>query len=189
MYREKLAISGAEPVLLAEAKGHTKVEIPDDDALITSAISASRRWAEDYTKRKYVVHQIKLTLDEAELCNPLILEPISEIASVATFTGFDPDNTTTTVFVLDADFRIQNNTLIIESDGIINGTTVREFGAFEIDYTTKLNTIDLFNVKQAILFIIAHWYENREEASIDIVLRNVPAGAKACLASEKKWVF
>ena len=104
-----------------------------------------------------MVHQFKVTLDESELCNPLKLEAITEIASVATFTGFDPDNTTTTVFVLDTDYRIQNNTLIIITGGAISGTSVREFGAFEIDYLTKLNTIDLFNVKQAILFIIAHW--------------------------------
>jgi uncharacterized phiE125 gp8 family phage protein len=52
-----------EPVSLAEAKGHLRVDFNDDDALITALISAARQAAEALTGRQLVTARWKLVQD------------------------------------------------------------------------------------------------------------------------------
>jgi len=56
-----------EPVSLDEAKAHLRVEIGDDDALITRLIAAARAAAEDFTGRAFVTQTWRLTLDRPPL--------------------------------------------------------------------------------------------------------------------------
>jgi len=53
----------AEPVSLAEAKLHLRVDFPDEDALIASLIAAARQAAETITGRQLVTARWKLVLD------------------------------------------------------------------------------------------------------------------------------
>ena len=52
-----------EPVSLAEAKLHLRVDFTDDDALITALITAARTAAETITGRQLVTARWKLVLD------------------------------------------------------------------------------------------------------------------------------
>jgi uncharacterized phiE125 gp8 family phage protein len=52
-----------EPVSLAEAKLHVRVDITDDDALISALITAARQAAESLTGRQIVTARWKLVLD------------------------------------------------------------------------------------------------------------------------------
>lgn len=52
-----------EPVSLAEARLHLRVDFPDDDALIVSLIAAARMAAETLTGRQLVTARWKLVLD------------------------------------------------------------------------------------------------------------------------------
>ena len=54
---------GAEPVTLAEAKLHLRIDSSDDDNLISALITTARRWAEDYCDRTFVASQYILSLD------------------------------------------------------------------------------------------------------------------------------
>ena len=52
-----------EPVSLAEAKLHLRVDFPDDDALIVAIIAAARQHAEMLTRRQFITARWKLVLD------------------------------------------------------------------------------------------------------------------------------
>lgn len=53
----------SEPVTLAEAKAHLRVEIADDDLLIGSMITAAREAAEHITQRSLMLQTWELALD------------------------------------------------------------------------------------------------------------------------------
>lgn len=185
MYCEELSVTGPEPVLLADAKLHARVEITADDTLIDEMIKAARIWAEDWTNRRYVIHQFEITFDLEEICQPLEVETISEITSVDSFQRFDTADIETSVPV--ADFRIQNNLLILDVTAF-NAFDAREFGAYELTYTVGPPTVLRDSVREAIKLIVTHLYENRESASIDVNLREIPLGAKALLNNDRVYI-
>ena len=51
------------PVTLAEAKLHLRIDSADDDTLITNLITAATRWAEDYCDRTFCHTQWTMRLD------------------------------------------------------------------------------------------------------------------------------
>lgn len=53
-----------EPITLAEAKLHLRVDVTDDDALITSLISAARMAAETICRRAFVTQSWKVVIDQ-----------------------------------------------------------------------------------------------------------------------------
>jgi Phage gp6-like head-tail connector protein len=52
-----------EPVTLVDAKLHARIEFPDDDALVTSLITAARRYCETAIRAALVTQTWKLMLD------------------------------------------------------------------------------------------------------------------------------
>lgn len=59
-----IARPAVEPVTLAEAKTHLRVDLADDDLLIGALITAARQHAETITRRALVTQQWKMTLDQ-----------------------------------------------------------------------------------------------------------------------------
>lgn len=53
----------SNPVTLAEAKLHLRIDSSDDDALIGNLITAATRWAEDYCDRTFTHTQWTMRLD------------------------------------------------------------------------------------------------------------------------------
>ncbi|MGB9826601.1 MAG: head-tail connector protein [Desulfofundulus sp.] len=53
----------AEPISLAEAKAHLRVDIIDDDNLITALITAAREYCEGFQNRAYITQTWQLWLD------------------------------------------------------------------------------------------------------------------------------
>jgi Phage gp6-like head-tail connector protein len=54
---------GTEPVTLAEAKLHLRIDNTDDDDLISALITTARKWAEDYCDRTFVESTYTMMLD------------------------------------------------------------------------------------------------------------------------------
>ncbi len=87
----------AEPVTLAQAKLHLRVDIDDDDDLIDALITSAREMCEDYTERAFAASTWELCLD----CWPSgpIYLPRSPALKVLSITYID---TAGTVQTLDA---------------------------------------------------------------------------------------
>lgn len=72
----------AEPITLAEAKAHLRVDSTDEDALITALIVAARQGAETATGRALLPQTWELALDEFATEVRLSRAPVSAVDSV-----------------------------------------------------------------------------------------------------------
>lgn len=86
----------SEPVSLAEAKAHLRVDGTDEDTLISSLLAAAREYAETFTRRQLVTATWRLSLD-AFPCEPCITLPNARLQSVTSITYYDADNALQTI--------------------------------------------------------------------------------------------
>jgi uncharacterized phiE125 gp8 family phage protein len=96
---KRLTAPSAEPVTLAEAKSHCRVDIADEDTLIQGYIATAREWVEDYIDRAIVGQRLMLTLDtfpgEIELPRPPMIASGTATAVVITYVANDSGTTAT----------------------------------------------------------------------------------------------
>ena len=91
-----------EPVTLAEAKAHLRVDTADDDALIQGLVRASREWVEQYLDRTLVHTQWVMRFDrfppdgtlDIELPRPPMVASGTATAVALTFTYENGDTAT-----------------------------------------------------------------------------------------------
>ena len=88
-----------EPVTLAEAKAHCRVDTTADDALIQSYITTAREWVEDYIDRALVTQQLVMKLDafpaEIELPRPPMIASGTATAVTITYVTGEAGGTAT----------------------------------------------------------------------------------------------
>ncbi|NBX73427.1 MAG: phage gp6-like head-tail connector protein [Alphaproteobacteria bacterium] len=96
---KRLTEPATEPVTLAEAKAHCRVDIDADDALIQGYIRAARELCEDYVERTFVTQQLQMKLDqwpiEVELPRPPMSNAGTTTAVIVTYTLSDTGATQT----------------------------------------------------------------------------------------------
>lgn len=158
----------SEPVNLAQAKNHLKVDLSNDDALIDSLIVSARQRAEEYTRRAFITQTWEWTIGPSNIpyCNVSLRPQVQQINSV-TFDGQTLDST---------QYSLIGDDLIF--DPIVRGSLV-------IKYTTGYgnSTDDVPElIKQAILQIVGHLYENRES-------QGIPPLAEDLLSLYKVWMI
>lgn len=91
------------PVTLAEAKLHCRVDIADDDTLITALITAATEMAEQKTGRAIMTQTLELTLDAFPEAFELTRVPVQSITSVKYYDTTGTQQTlSNTLYALDA---------------------------------------------------------------------------------------
>jgi len=156
-----------EPVTLAEAKAHLKVDTTADDALITSLIVAARARAEWHTGRAFVTQSWTLWLDAWPRTGliEIPLPPLQSVTQVRVYALDDaPSVLDPSVYQIDAASAPAR--LLRKSEPPAN---LRAVNAVEIAFTAGYGGASAVPqpVKQAILQIVADLYANRgDEADI-----------------------
>lgn len=87
MQWNRIAGPASEPVTLAEAKAHLRVDLSDDDAMIARLTGAAREWVENATGRALMTQNWRMTLDawpEGDAV-ALIRPPVQAVTAVRTF--------------------------------------------------------------------------------------------------------
>lgn len=154
-----------EPLTLTEAKTHLRVDGSDDDTYITSLITVARKYCEGFQNRAYITQTYDLTLDAFPINNITLKPP--PIQSVTSIKYYDTAGTEYTFdasnYIVDTDSepgRISLGylkTWPIITLQPINGVKIR----FTAGYGDAASSVPE-TVKQAMLLLIGHWYENRE---------------------------
>ena len=180
----------AEPLTLAEAKEHLRVDLPIEDALIEALVVAAREWTENYCRRSWIVRTLKLHLDyfEPELLLPR--GPVVSVASVEYMSGaalvaLDPSAYVVDRFSLPARIRPAFGASWPSVANVaLNGVVV----TYDAGYpgTTGATPDPAANVPQAakaaMKLLIGGWFENREHIA-EKAPAEVPLAVKSLLSA------
>ncbi len=176
----RLTAPVVEPVSLADAKSHCRVDIDTDDGLILGYITAARELCEDYLDRSLVTQQYVMRLDqfppEIELPRPPMSSAGTTTVVAVTYTLNDSGATAT---LSTAEYRVDRDS----TPGVIRNL----YGGTWPSNRDDQNSISVTwwagygdaasvpqRVKNAILMTVLALYEGRGDAQL-------PPGAKALL--------
>ena len=186
-----------EPVTVAQAKLHLRVDFSQDDNLIGALISAAREYAENYCNRAFFAQTWTLTLDTF----PYIPQPFSSwidafainiprprLQSIESITYYDQfynqQSVSSSLYFVDSNSEPARI-------APVNGQTW-PYPAIYVPGTVQLTYIcgsygtgDTYSplpvsIQQAILLLVGHWYANREAVGPS-AMTPVPLAVQALL--------
>ncbi|MCK9504702.1 MAG: head-tail connector protein [Porticoccaceae bacterium] len=170
-----------EPVTLDEAKAHLRVTHDAEDDLITALITAAREAAENYTHRALCEKTLEYYCD-AFPCQIVLPQP--PVQSVTSVKYIDRDGIEQTLDAAEYQTHIQNEpALIVEAYGKTWPTTRDELNAVRVRYVVGYaSAADVPGpVKAALLLMIGHLYENREDSIVGAAISELPFGSRCLL--------
>lgn len=167
MSLQLISFPAVEPVALADAKAHLKVDTIDDDALIASLIAAARTRAEWHTRRAFVTQSWVLWRDTWPLAP--IEVPLPPLQSLTSITLYDRNDTAT---VLDhGSYRVDASAVparVAFKETVLPPMNLRNLNALAVAFTAgygALATDVPEPVRRAILMIVADLYANRGDGA------------------------
>jgi len=174
----------AEPITLAEAKVHLRVDITDDDSLITALIVTARQHVEAITRRALITQTWDLTLD-AWPDGDTILVPLPPLQSVTSVTYKDSAGTVYTMPVTDyiVDKVEEPGRIVLAYGKTWPSATLYPAGAITVRFAAGYGDATKVPqaIKQAMLLLIGQWYESRETISIGNIVNELPFTVEALL--------
>jgi len=183
-----------EPVTLAEAKAHCRIDSTADDAYVASLITAAREWCEQYLDRTLVHTQWVMRFDRFPTSGIEAIElprPPMALAGMATAVAltFTFENGSTSTYST-ASYRVDRHstpgtvkTLYgqtwpphLQDDNAISVTWWGGYGASGTDVPAA--------IRHAILMLVGLWFERRMAAD-SMGGNEIPFGVKSLLDSQK----
>lgn len=167
-----------EPVSLAEAKLHLRVDWAKEDLLILRCVSAARQWAEAFTRRAFMTQTWEMYLDRF----PAVIElPLPPLQSVAAITCTDAAGALSEVpvetYLVDT-VREPGRVLLSPGRAWPQGPFWR-VNPIVVRFVAGKAEVDA-DIKSAVLLLVGHMYEHREEGQ-EKIIRTVPFAAKTLL--------
>jgi uncharacterized phiE125 gp8 family phage protein len=174
-----------EPITLAEAKAHCRIEHDAEDMLIASLILAARLHIEQSLDIALVSQGWSLYLDAwprgAHVELPLA--PLIGVASIKTYDAAD-DETIIDPGDYSIDTASRRPRIAFGSDAsrpvpgrALNGIEI----AFTAGYGAAADDVPM-PIRQALKMLVAHWYEAREPVAIEQHAESVPATVAGLIA-------
>jgi len=181
-------ISGpaTEPLTLEETRAHLRVDVADDDALITRLIIAARQLSEEYCRRAWVAQAWKLHLDAfpdmAARGGEILLKrcPVTVVSAVE-YADADGADQTLAPSLYDEDLVSEPARLLPAFGEAWPATRVKP-NAVRVAFTCGYAGGAVPEIaKQAMLQSIGSWYANREGVITGTIATELPGLARSLL--------
>lgn len=181
----KYAVSTAptvEPVTLADVKIHLRTvtgDTSEDAAVITPLITAAREYCENVTGLALAAQTVKAYPDSWGLWRL----PRSPVTSITSVKYYDVDDAVYTLAATEYQVDLVDGLISILEDP---GIELRALNPIVVEYTTGFTTGNTcpMAIRQAMLLLIAHWYQNREAVGVGV---EVDYSVKRLLNQYKGW--
>lgn len=166
-YITETSVSSTEPLTVAEAKLHLRVDISTDDTYIGDLITSARMWCEEYCQRSFVQHTYRADLPYFADVMELPLGPVQSISSIKYYDTASPNalqTLSTNVYALNHDTVTRNDGQSWESVAYRNDAVQITFVTGWQDTSSPQGTGAAVPrpVVQAMRLLIGDAYENRE---------------------------
>lgn len=176
-----------DPITLAEAKAHLRVDSTDEDALISALIAAAVAHFDGtgVLGRAMITQTWEQSFQYTRTWERLVVGPFQSLVSVE---YYDAGNVLQTATLEDFETRVDGDHVLIgpkvnaawpsiySRPDAVTVTYVAGYGDAADDVPAS--------VRQAILLTVAHWYENREAVS-ELPLKPVPMAVDALIGVER----
>ena len=184
-----------EPLDLAEAKAHLRVDGGDEDDLIAALIVAARQHAEAFIGRRLITQTITWKLDGFDDCalgRVACAFPLQSVTSIKYFDTSNVEQTlSTSVYQVDTGGDDTPGRIALK-DGqdwpdtacVLNAVTVLLVAGFG-----SAGSAVPAAIRQAMKLMIGHWFRNREQVVTGTITAEMPMGAEALLYPFKLWTF
>ncbi len=171
---KRLLLEGpaVEPVLLAEAKAHLRLDTDDEDDLVGALIAAARVAVESEIRRVLISQSWRAIVEDWPTEG--IFLPVQPVISVDAVRAVDADGVATDLDSEDYEFDPADFSLTLDP---VTGTD-----HYEIDFTAGYGTsgIDVPQpLRQAIRLLVTHWFEHRSA----VTLTADPGGFQSAITS------
>lgn len=139
---------GSEPVTLLEAKNWCRVDVTDDNSLITELITSARIICEQYTNISFITRTVTAVLQNS--CGKIFL-PYGPVSTISSYTDRDSNQINDPKV-----YGVQFKYIEYPVDDYI-----------KVVYTAGYSTLPP-NLKTALLSQIQWMYDNRGDASLSV---------------------
>lgn len=158
-----------EPVTLAEAKAHLRVDIPDEDALISRYIRTARQVCEVRRRESFITQTYDLYLDAWPAGGFKL--PMGPVQSITSIVYYDEDGNEATWDSSNyiTDLVSQPARIVLKSSTSYPSTVLQEVNGVRVRFVAGYGATGASvpeHIRSAMLLLIGHYYENREAVVI-----------------------
>jgi uncharacterized phiE125 gp8 family phage protein len=170
-------VPAAEPISLAEAKAHLRIDSSDEDTLLSALILAARMFVEKTLGLALITQGWSYFLDFWPHRSCVTL-PISPVQSVSALTVHDANGGSAGLAASDYAIDVLSQPARLVLKGASPSVVARELNAFEIAFTAGYGdeASDVpAPIRHALTLLVAHWFERREPVVLGLGAQEVPA--------------
>lgn len=191
----RATLPAVEPITLAEAKAHLRVDTGDDDVLIQGLVRASREWVESYLDRTLVNTQWVMRFDrfppdstaDIELPRPPVVASGTATTVAVSYTLEDGTTATHSTSL----FRVDRNST--------PGAVKTNYGQTWPPHRQDDNSVSITwwagygpsgsdvpaAIRHAMLMLMGFWFENRSTVLIGSISKQLEFAVESLLSSQK----
>lgn len=155
-----------------------------EDTMLSALITVAREYCETITRRALATQTLELILDDFP--SDYIELPKSPVQSITSIKYKDSTGTETTWTDYVSDVDKLPALIMPEYGDSFPSFTPYPSGAVRIRYVAGHTTDIPKSIKQAMLLLIGHLYENRED-TVAKKLENIPLGIQSLLSTYRIW--
>jgi len=182
-----------EPLTLAEARDQLRIDGEDEDTLLAGLIQAAREWAEAFTRRALITQTWELVLNTWPTGDrfSLPLPPLQSVTSIK-YTDIDGDEATFSSASYIADTDHTPGRIVLKNGYSWPAVTLREVSGIRVRFVAGYGAAAADTpqvIRQAMLLVVGHLYENREDTVATGNLRTIPLGAEMLAWNRRVMAF
>ena len=175
--------AASEPVTSAQVKTQCRIDDADSDDLITRFIAAARATVESRCGIRLITQTLAIKCDQfRDLCHL----PFGPVQSITSIQYVDANGDTQTLATSVWELRADGLDAAVVLENGQSWPSIQTGSRVVVTVIVGFSTVPA-DLIQAILLLIAGWFENREEVVMGVAVANLPesVGVQSILANHR----